>query len=463
MNRTTLTSSRRGAMAIVLAGATAGCGWSRFDDVGKDAPVVLLQKPAKLHGGFGATMATASLEGASARVLVGGGAGKSSAAAFDLGLGSSPTVDATDTGSCDQSVPCYLASGVAGIGLANVGSQERKKMCFILGVGKADGSSDYGLIGRCADSTEYTLDVPADVQKKVIQDELILQAEAAKATIRLSADKDEAAALVAGAPDQALAWYYRPDSIGPISLVAPGTPEDTYGAASAIVRLGSAGRTAGSRIVAVGAPDAGHVWLFSGDDAKGAPVGCLALGASSHFGRTLATGHVDKDDTDDLVIADDTFVTVISGKALAGLGPATDITCSLAALPPDAIIASFSCGSRDDIAGCPGGFGTSLAVGDLDGDGDGEVLVGAPGLSIRGTGNAGAVLVYDVEGKTPEAVTDTLFLSSGESKDALGSSLVAAHLDGRDVVVAGAPGSARAAVFYCSKALRGAASGSRCE
>jgi hypothetical protein len=457
----TLTS--RGALAIiVLAGTTAGCSWSRFDDVGTDAPVVLLKKPEKLHGGFGATIATASLEGVSARVLVGGGSGKTPAATFDLGLGSSPTVDATDTGSCDQSAPCYLASAVAGIGLANVGS-DRQKLCFILGVGKAEGSSDYGLIGRCADSTEYTLDVPGDVQKKVIQDEIILQAEAAKATIRMSADKDEAAALVAGAPDQALAWYYRPDSTAPISLVAPGKAEDTYGAASAIVRLGSAGSSVGSRVVAVGAPDAGHVWLFGGDDAKGAPVGCLALGASSHFGRTLATGHVDKDDTDDLVIADDTFVTVISGKALAGLRPATDITCSLAALPPDAVIASFSCGSRDNIAGCPGGFGMSLAVGDLDGDGDGEVLVGAPGLSIRGTGSAGAVLVYDVEGKTPEAVTDTLFLSSQESKDALGSSLVAAHLDGRDVVVAGAPGSARAAVFYCSKALGGAPLGSRCE
>lgn len=456
-------ATRTQAIAALVALGTAGCSWSRFDDVGKDAPVVLLDKPEKLHAGFGATMAAASIDGEASRVLIGGATGKASAATFDLGLETNPTVGATDTGSCDQSVPCYLAAGTAGIGRANVGAIDRQKLCFVLGIGKAEGSPAYGLIGRCADGTEYTLDVPADVQKKVIQDEVILQGEAAHATIQMATDKDEAAALVAGAPDQALAWYYRPDSTTPVSLVAPGRAEDTFGAASAIVRLGSAGAADGSRIVAVGAPDAGHVWLFGGDDAKGSPVGCLGLGASSHFGRTLSSGRVDADDTDDLVIADDNFVTVISGKALAGLKPATDITCSLAALPADAIIASFSCGSRDNIAGCPGGFGTTLAVGDLDGDGDGEVLVGAPGLSVRGSANAGAVLVYDAEGKTPEAVTDTLFLSSQDDKDALGSSLAAAHIKGRDVVVAGAPGSARAAVFYCSNALGGAAAGSRCQ
>jgi hypothetical protein len=450
----------------LLAYLAAGCSWSRFDDLQNDSPVVLLKKPDKLHSGFGVTMATAAIDGEASRVLIGGTSGKVPAATFDLGLGTDPTVDAADVGSCDQTKGvCFLAAGVAGIARANVGATDRQKICFILGIGQVDASGPYGLFGRCADGTEYTLGVPSTVEQEVIQNELILQGDSAIATIRMSTDKDEVAALVAGAPDQKLAWYYPPDKYyspggkaQPISLIAPvrsGKPEDKYGASSAIVRLGG---DAGARVVAVGSPDAGHVWLFGGG---GAPIGCL--GGPSHFGRTLAAGHVDADDVDDLVIADDAFVTVISGKALAGLVPATNITCSLSALPPDSIIASFGCGTRDTIAGCPGGFGTTLAVGDLDGDGDGEVLVGAPGLSVRGSSGAGAVLVYDAEGKTPEALTDLLFLTSQQGGDGLGSSLAVAHLTGRDVAVAGAPGSARAAVFYCSKILGGAASGPRCQ
>jgi hypothetical protein len=200
------------------------------------------------------------------------------------------------------------------------------------------------------------------------------------------------------------------------------------------------------------------VWLFRGTDGK--PVGCLG---GPGLGLALASGHVDGDESDDLVVSDGTNVTVISGKALAGLEPATDITCSMAALPEGALIASFGCGSRETVTGCPGGFGASLDVGDLDGDGDGEVLVGAPGMSVRGTANAGAVLVYDAEGDRPQLLTDQLFVSSSEPDDRLGSAVIAARIDGRDVVVAGAPGSGRTLVFYCSDLLQGGAGGERCQ
>jgi hypothetical protein len=217
--------------------------------------------------------------------------------------------------------------------------------------------------------------------------------------------------------------------------------------------------TLGRRLVAVGAPGAGHVWLFSGE--TGQAVGCL--GGIEGLGRALASGRVDDDDVDDLVVADATNVTVVSGAALSGLTPAAVIECTLGALPAGAIIASFGCGSRDSTAGCPGEFGASLDVGDLDGDGDGEVIVGAPGMTVRGHTNAGAVSVYDAEGDDPAYLSDQLFLSSAEDNERLGATVGAARITGRDVIAAGAPGGTRAALFYCSVLVPPDMIGARCQ
>jgi hypothetical protein len=441
---------------LSLAWAACGCSWTRFDDVGRNAPVVLLKKPESMKSGFGVTVATASVE-KSTRVLVGGTSGKSRASAFDLGTGTSPQVDAVDTGYCSQDVPCYLADKVTGLASAAVGSASPEELCFVFGIGKAAGAPEYGLIGRCLSTVEYTLTVPPPVLKKLIKDEVLLQD--APAPLGLSTDKADAPALIAGASSTRLAWFYPPLSTKPTQLVAPGEADESFGASVAVLRLGGdADAGPSERLLAVGAPAAGHVWLFRGSD--GLPVGCLG---SPGLGLALASGRVDTDVSDDLVVSDGTNVTVISGKSLEGLAPATDITCTMAALPEGALIASFGCGSRETITGCPGGFGTSLDVGDLDGDGDGEVLVGAPQMSVRGTANAGAVLVYDAEGDRPQLLTDQVFLSSAESDDKLGSAIAAAHIEGRDVVVAGVPGSGRTAVFYCSNLLPGGAGGERCQ
>src|SRR5439155_1515542 len=102
-------------------------------------------------------------------------------------------------------------------------------------------------------------------------------------------------------------------------------------------------------------------------------------------------------------------------------------------------------------------------VGDLDGDGDGEVIVGVPEMSVRGHPSAGAVSIYDAEGDDPSHLSDQLFLSSAEDNERLGATLGAAHITGRDVIVAGAPGGARTAVFYCSVLVPPSMVGTRCQ
>jgi len=453
-------------MLFVAAHVATGCTWSRFSDVGDNPPVVILEKPTGFNTAFGTTVTPLTLEGKETRALVGQAAGKNAAATYDLGLGTDPNTSAVDKSSCDPALttnPCYLADRVAGLPLEHVGQGDLERMCFVLGVGKTERADSPGLIGRCQDFATFTLPVPESAFQKLIEDDVFANQQ--PAPLVLSADRGQLPALVAGAKRQKLAWFYRPRSTSPVELLAQGAVDDGFGASVAVLRLEADSGTApdggpaslGRRLVAVGAPDANHVWLFSGDDGK--PVGCL--GGIDGLGRTLAAGHVDADDADDLVMADASNVTVISGKALAGLGPAATIDCSFGALPAGAVLASFGCGSRESTAGCPGGFGESLEVADLDGDGDGEVLVGAPDMTVRDHQRAGAISVYDAEGDRPWFLTDQLYLSSADDDDRLGASVGAVPIKGRDVIAAGAPGGSRAAVFYCS--LLVSAGGVRCQ
>ncbi len=444
------------ACAVMLG---SGCSWSRFDDVSKDAPVLLLKRPGSLNSGFGYGIATVTPHDGITELISAGAPGHQGAAVFVLGKSDQPRLDATDTAQCkgDQD-PCYLASSLAGIVRPNSDPQPQPEHCFVSGIGRGFEQSFNGLITRCDDGTEYALEVPPKAKSQLVDPAI---ANGVPDVVVLDSDKAEDPALIAGGPSKRFAWFYAPGSNTPVELVPPGNgAEAGFGSAVASLRIG----TGAQRIFAVSAPDHGHVWLFRTDDGVSVhSIGCL--GGPSGFGRALGAGFVDKTDADDeLVVADASEVSVFDGAALASLPPTSSATCGLSSLPAGALVASFGCGATPAVSGCGSSdFGASVAVADLDGDGDGEVIVGAPLMTARGVSRAGAVLIFDAEGDDPYHLSDVKFISSAEEGDQLGAFVTAARIGTRDIIAAGAPGTGKTALFYCTTLLPADKRGARCQ
>jgi hypothetical protein len=446
---------------LVLATLSAGCSWTRYDDIAENAPIVLLNRPKAVSGGFGSSLATATV-GDSVMLLVGGAPLESGGAEFDLGTSDAPTLEAVDTAHClGSDAPCYFSSTPVALSRAQGPESKPLDLCFVNGGGVASGG--LGATVRCTDNTEYALPVPT-----VVEGRLDFSIKNAQPTpFRFGADHGPDPAFLASADEESAVWYYPPLSKKFVELPNPanakGRWESPQPRTLAVARLGG-----DARLLAVGVPSAGAVRLFlAPDGATPSYIGCL--GGTVGFGRAFATGLVTKGGDDSLVISDDSVVYVFDATALASMVPTANADCSLGSLPAGSLVTSFTCGSTKNISDCESSeFGAALGVGDLDGDGDGEVVVGAPTMTVRHTRRAGAVIIYDVD--PPESAKDHLydfkdiaFLSSADADDQLGRSIALPNLGDRHVLAAGAPGGGKAAVFYCPSFLPPELAGARCQ
>ncbi len=249
------------------------------------------------------------------------------------------------------------------------------------------------------------------------------------------------------------------DTIDQDTVGVPGFAEtdDAFGSALAAGDFDGDGRddlAVGAPGEAVGATaNAGVVYILVGgaDGIEGAGARMILPAAvgevaetDDRFGETLASGNFDGNAFADLVIA-----SPGESGAVAGIGSITSIVGSETGLDLGEAV-SFT----QDSAGVPGRaevgdrFGTTLAAGDFDGDGNDDLAVGAPEEALGAVGGAGAIHLFDGSDASL-TVTGSRAIWQGEgmrgaaeSDDLTGAALAAGDFDndGRDDLAVGVPG-----------------------
>ena len=213
---------------------------------------------------------------------------------------------------------------------------------------------------------------------------------------------------------------------------------------------GNAKPGAGEVVVVYGGP----VRVADTDLALPAPAGVdigfvFGADAGDNLGGAVATGDLDGDGFDDLILGADSGAGLINATPAAGEvvvvygGPVRLATIDLAS-PPANVSFIFGATGNDRL-------GTSVAAGDLDGDGFDELILGAPqgdGPAAGIRSNAGEVVVV-YGGPARLGTTDLASAPAGiaivlgvDAGDALGSSVASGDLDGDgfDELILGANG-----------------------
>lgn len=433
-------ASRRLARVLLLL--TGGCSWSRFETLSEDAPVVALRKPKDVGAGFGSSLTTVTTK-ERVVLLASGSPGSARGATFELGGSDGPSVNASEGDYCDSAEsPCWLSASPSALQNFPLEGGGTSPLCFVMGAGSiepAGTASSGGVIVDC-EKNRLRLVLPAPAE---YEETLGFALENATPDVLATAADASSASFVVGAASAKLAWVYGPSGTTPELLLPPMPADESFGAVVATAT------SAEALLYAVAAPGEGHVHLFRvAEEQPPEYWGCLP--GKRGFGRSLSVGLVSNDTEPELVVSEDEGVRVFEvGKLLAAGGSSEG--CASDALAATSLFATLSCEPAADTGPCAGAdFGAATAVGDLDGDGDGEVLIGAPGMRVRGVKAAGSVFVFDVESRGDATLGEIKYVSSAEEEDQLGSSLAAPRLEERNVIAAGAPGNGKVFVFYCS-------------
>jgi hypothetical protein len=166
------------------------------------------------------------------------------------------------------------------------------------------------------------------------------------------------------------------------------------------------------------------------------------------FGAVLQVGDISGDGAPELIVGgDETKLFVYDGRSLPA--PASGDACP----PWNAAPIELPCPVQDGVS-CDG-FGMALAIGDVDADGTGDLIIGAPLAEVAGKPEVGAVWIVPGAEAGPDRDRAIALTVPSEANAHFGWNVAALHTKERDEPVASAPGVAQVFTIMCTPLEQG--------